>query len=137
MDFQREKSLSRLVGPDSHFLIGLHLDGWSLSFDQQAHTVFKAFRVYRQNQLPSVPLALASDGFFEETVSDRKHLSFRQHVLHHFLVVFTECVYVENQIRFRREKKVVIILLIIMAILGLYAKKFIVEQDGRPLITVE
>ncbi len=52
------------------------------------------------------------------------------------LSVFTYY-FVENQIRFRREKKVVIILLIIMAILGLYAKKFIVEQDGRPLITVE
>jgi peptidoglycan/LPS O-acetylase OafA/YrhL len=54
-----------------------------------------------------------------------------------FLLSVLTYFFVENKVRFRKGKKVVIILLVIMAVLGLYAKKFIVDQDGRPLITAE
>ena len=56
-------------------------------------------------------------------------------ILLSFILSMLTYYFVENQVRFRKEKKIVLILLIIMVILGLYAKKFIVDQDGRPTIT--
>ena len=52
-----------------------------------------------------------------------------------FLLSVLTYYFVENQVRFRKEKKVVLILLIIMGILGLYAKVFVIDSDNSEMIT--
>jgi hypothetical protein len=52
-----------------------------------------------------------------------------------FLLSVLTYYFVENQVRFRKEKKVVIILLVIMAILGLYTKFFVIDSVNSEIIT--
>ena len=68
LDPQRGQSVSWMVGDCAYFECCRVDNGRELVPTQQVHPVEQTVRVYRQDKLPDVSLALASFGVFEINV---------------------------------------------------------------------